>query len=77
MNSSPPPPSFTLPPLNSRGLLPVTPSPTPSPKDEIPGFKLSKDKGKGKAEEVGEDGGRISMYVKLFDGGFDISKYMY
>jgi Fanconi-associated nuclease 1 len=72
MNSSPPPPSFTLPPLTSKGRLPVTPSPTPSPTDEQAGFRLSRgDKGKGKAleqDDGSENVGRISMYVKLFDG---------
>ncbi|WVQ97668.1 hypothetical protein IAU59_004782 [Kwoniella sp. CBS 9459] len=73
MNSSPPPPSFTLPPL-SLGNFPITPSPTPSPGDEDVTFKLkspvkpSPRKGKGKDEaHVTEDEGRISMYVKLFD----------
>ncbi|KAK4689481.1 fanconi-associated nuclease 1, partial [Tremellales sp. Uapishka_1] len=85
MNSSPPPPSFTLPPLTSSGQFPITPSPTPSPGAEKDGldFKVkslsaveSPSKGKtreGKARvqhgthDIGEDGGRISMYVTLFD----------
>ncbi|OCF42115.1 fanconi-associated nuclease 1 [Kwoniella heveanensis CBS 569] len=75
MNSSPPPPSFTLPPLSS-GNFPLTPSPTPSPGDENASFKLkanspvkpSPRKGKDKEEaHVTEEEGRISMYVKLFD----------
>lgn len=65
MNSSPPLPSFTLPPLNARGQFPVTPSPTPSPSKEHDNlFSPRKNK---EAHDV-EDVGRISMYVKLFDG---------
>lgn len=65
MNSSPPLPSFTLPPLNARGQFPVTPSPTPSPTKEFDTlFSPRKNK---EAHDV-EDVGRISMYVKLFDG---------
>jgi hypothetical protein len=65
MNSSPPPPSFTLPPLNARGQFPITPSPTPSPDKEHDNlFSPRKNK---EAHDV-EDVGRISMYVKLFDG---------
>jgi len=69
MNSSPPPPSFTLPPLPSSGQFPITPSPTPSPTAEKPGLDL---KGKSKAREAHDDvdGGRVSMYVWLFDGEF-------
>ncbi|WWC58851.1 uncharacterized protein I303_101396 [Kwoniella dejecticola CBS 10117] len=80
MNSSPPPPSFTLPPLPSTGAFPLTPSPTPSPNAEHDGYDLTpKAKAhpgpvpgpsprKGKLEaHVSEDEGRISMYVKLFD----------
>ncbi|WVW82586.1 hypothetical protein I302_104597 [Kwoniella bestiolae CBS 10118] len=74
MNSSPPPPSFTLPPLPSTGNFPITPSPTPSPETEQDGYKLttkgaphpSPRKGRNEAH-VKEDEGRISMYVKLFD----------
>ncbi|WVF70226.1 hypothetical protein IAT40_005015 [Kwoniella sp. CBS 6097] len=73
MNSSPPPPSFTLPPLSS-GNFPITPSPTPSPGDENVTFnykspvKPSPRKGKAKDEvHITEEDGRISMYVKLFD----------
>ena len=74
MNSSPPPPSFTLPPLTSRGQLPVTPSPTPTPnEDGTFDFhdKSRRDKGKFKAREahdIDEIAGRISMYVRLFEG---------
>ncbi|WWC66149.1 uncharacterized protein I206_100049 [Kwoniella pini CBS 10737] len=74
MNSSPPPPSFTLPPLPSSGNFPITPSPTPSPDAERDGYDLTP---KAKVEpsprkrrseaHVSEDEGRISMYVKLFD----------
>ncbi|WWD17625.1 hypothetical protein CI109_102066 [Kwoniella shandongensis] len=79
MNSSPPPPSFTLPPLNSSGKFLLTPSPTPSPDETERQFQFGDGssqagpspsrKGKGKATEVyvKEDEGRISMYVKLFD----------
>ncbi|WWC86489.1 uncharacterized protein L201_001366 [Kwoniella dendrophila CBS 6074] len=76
MNSSPPPPSFTLPPLSSSGNFPITPSPTPSPDTEHNGYDLTpKAKAKpapsprkGRAEaHVKEEDGRISMYVKLFD----------
>jgi hypothetical protein len=62
MNSSPPLPSFTLPPLNARGQFPVTPSPTPSPSKELDNLRKNKE-----VHDV-EDVGRISMYVKLFDG---------
>ena len=73
MNSSPPPPSFTLPPLTSKGKLPVTPSPTPSPHEGTFDFRIKASKGKGKeraqdASEVEEDVGRVSMYVRLFEG---------
>ena len=63
MNSSPPPPSFTLPPLR----FPITPSPTPSPSAETPTVDV---KGKAKAREAHDDveGSRVSMYVRLFDG---------
>lgn len=65
MNSSPPPPSFTLPPLNSSGKFPITPSPTPSPDHERDNvFSPRKNKEAHNVEELG----RISMYVKLFDG---------
>ncbi|OCF54335.1 fanconi-associated nuclease 1 [Kwoniella mangroviensis CBS 10435] len=74
MNSSPPPPSFTLPPLPSSGNFPITPSPTPSPDTEQDGYKLTAKGGpgpsprKGKNEaHITEEEGRISMYVKLFD----------
>lgn len=74
MNSSPPPPSFTLPPLTSKGRLPITPSPTPTPNEDGT-FVFDKparlDKGKGKAKEVyevDEAQGRVSMYVRLFEG---------
>lgn len=74
MNSSPPPPSFTLPPLTSKGRLPITPSPTPTP-NEDGSFTFDRptrqDKGKGKATEVyevDEAQGRVSMYVRLFEG---------
>ncbi|KAK8866168.1 hypothetical protein IAR55_001319 [Kwoniella newhampshirensis] len=78
MNSSPPPPSFTLPPLNSSGKFLLTPSPTPSPDGTDKEFQLGdasragpspSRKAKGKAAEVHvkEEEGRISMYVKLFD----------
>ncbi|WRT64402.1 uncharacterized protein IL334_001334 [Kwoniella shivajii] len=80
MNSSPPPPSFTLPPLPSSGNFLLTPSPTPSPNTEQDGYDLTptqkgragpsprKEKGKGRSEaHVNEHEGRISMYVKLFD----------
>jgi hypothetical protein len=71
MNSSPPLPSFTLPPLNSAGQFPITPSPTPSPNKEEGGHDFST-KSKGKKAEVydEEDGGRISMYVRLFEGKY-------
>jgi Fanconi-associated nuclease 1 len=70
MNSSPPPPSFTLPPLNARGQFPITPSPTPSPNEELDNlFSPRKNK---EAHDV-EDVGRISMYVKLFDGESPLS----
>ena len=76
MNSSPPPPSFTLPPANAAGKIQITPSPSVSPTDEQPSFLLDAGpsnsvKGKGRAEEshnVDEDGGRVSMYVVLFEG---------
>ncbi|WVR06105.1 hypothetical protein IAU60_003135 [Kwoniella sp. DSM 27419] len=76
MNSSPPPPSFTLPPLGKSGAFPLTPSPTPSPDDENARFDLGTAKAsqpsprrvKGRTEaHVSEEDGRISMYVKLFD----------
>jgi Fanconi-associated nuclease 1 len=69
MNSSPPPPSFTLPPLTSAGRLPVTPD------DSLEGYEGAKDhvvaksKGKQRAEAIDDgDEVRISMYVRLFDG---------
>jgi len=65
MNSSPPLPSFTLPPLNARGQFPVTPSPTPSPSKELDNLFSPR---KNKEVHDVEDVGRISMYVKLFDG---------
>jgi len=65
MNSSPPLPSFTLPPLNARGQFPVTPSPTPSPDKEHDNLFSPR---KNKEVHDVEDVGRISMYVKLFDG---------
>ncbi|ORX37453.1 hypothetical protein BD324DRAFT_626275 [Kockovaella imperatae] len=81
MNSSPPPPSFNLPPLTLNGRLPITPSPTESPNEEFEAYDFTKasssggggggsNKGKGKAREVHdttEDGGRVSMYVQLFE----------
>ena len=78
MNSSPPPPSFSQPPLTSKGQLPITPSPTESPTDEAAsefnfGAKSKADKGKARAREtydIAEDGGRVSMYVQLFEGEF-------
>jgi len=74
MNSSPPPPSFTLPPLTFKGQLPVTPSPTPTPTEHGPfdfGAQNAHGKGKRKTVEVHDvedDIGRVSMYVKLFEG---------
>lgn len=72
MNSSPPRPSFTLPQLNSSGQFPITPSPTPSPKEEKDESRLGLTPGKNGEEryEVAEDGGRVSMYVRLFEGEF-------
>lgn len=74
MNSSPPPPSFTLPPLTFKGLLPVTPSPTPTPTehgafdfDTASARKLGKRRAV-EVHDVEEDIGRVSMYVKLFEG---------
>ena len=69
MNSSPPPPSFTLPPLKSGGQYPITPDESPSSEQEGKDY-VSVSKGKGKAKEVHveEDDVRMSMYVKLFDG---------
>lgn len=69
MNSSPPLPSFTLPPLNSAGQFPITPSPTPSPDKEHAGHDFQS-RSKSKKLELAEDeaGGRISMYVRLFEG---------
>jgi Fanconi-associated nuclease 1 len=72
MNSSPPPPSFTLPPLRSNGQYPVTPeeSPDGSSGDKDAGDYVSvKDKGKGKAEDAEVEASvRVSMYVRLFEG---------
>jgi Fanconi-associated nuclease 1 len=69
MNSSPPPPSFTLPPLNSSGQFPVTPpgSHSPSPSAEGSKNRAGKNVNHGDASE---DGGRVSMYVKLFEGEY-------
>ena len=74
MNWSPPPPSFTLPPLRSSGRLPVTPSPTPSPNEKA-GFDLSRGGANrdDAAQDVDKDDnvgtfGRVSMYVQLFEG---------
>ena len=70
MNSSPPPPSFTLPPLTSAGTFPITPSPTPSPTDKAD-FRLGNAPKANKVKHVVEgDGERVSMYVKLFDGAW-------
>ncbi|KAL7418557.1 hypothetical protein Q5752_007015 [Cryptotrichosporon argae] len=69
MNSSPPAPSITLPPLPSSGHY-ATPSPTPSDSEAEPVAGLGLAKGKGKAtadHDDDENHGRISMYVKLFD----------
>lgn len=84
MNSSPPPPSFTVPPLTSAGKLPVSPdgSPGESTSSDYVGVKSKgNDKGKGKGKgrqeaviamdvDVDEDADqvRISMYVRLFQG---------
>lgn len=73
--NSPPPPSFTLPPLKSNGQYPVTPDDSPNvdesgdvAKDYISAKVRSK--GKERAVEVGEavPEVRISMYVRLFEG---------
>lgn len=74
MNSSPPPPSFTLPPLTFKGQLPVTPSPTPTPTEQGQfDFDTESPRNKGKRKtvevhDVEENVGRVSMYVKLFEG---------
>jgi hypothetical protein len=81
MNSSPPPPSFTLPPLNFKGQLPVTPSPTPTPTEHGPfdfDVQSARSKGKRKVTEVHDveqNIGRVSMYVKLFEGKFHRDLY--
>ncbi|ORY23374.1 hypothetical protein BCR39DRAFT_583419 [Naematelia encephala] len=65
MNSSPPPPSFTLPPLNSSGQFPITPSPSPtSEKDGLPFGSASQE-----TQVEGGTEGRVSMYVRLFEDG--------
>lgn len=77
-HSSPPPPSFHLPPLNSSGHLPLTPSPTPSPTEEHDARLGSASTLKGKRKEIHVDAdgndpaGRVSMYVRLFDGMFGV-----
>lgn len=74
MNSSPPPPSFTLPPIRSNGQYPVTPDDSPSgsnnngeAKDYV-SVKLDKRNGKAKAIDDVEASVRVSMYVRLFEG---------
>ena len=74
MNSSPPPPSFTLPPLQSNGQYPVTPEEPPNGShdgDQAKDYVSAKrDKGKGKAvvhEDIQAEV-RVSMYVRLFEG---------
>ena len=75
MNSSPPPPSFTLPPLRSNGQYPVTPEDSPDGgqrgKEADDYVSVKKDKGKRRAtpDEV-EASVRISMYVRLFEGEY-------
>ena len=68
MNSSPPPPSFTLPPLNSAGQFPITPDDSPASRDGADDYLSAKYTGKARAVAVDEDEVRMSMYVKLFDG---------
>lgn len=69
MNSSPPPPSFTLPPLNSAGQFPITPDDSPSSDRGADGAKdyLSAGQG-GKGTAPHHHEVRLSMYVRLFDG---------
>ncbi len=76
MNSSPPAPSYTLPPLTSKGVLPVTPSPTPSPGDDKVEFDFgdqnlgtpSKNE-KGKSREKGIKAASQGTHDIAEDGG--------
>ena len=70
MNSSPPPPSFTLPPLNSSGKFPIAPDESPGSENLAKDYLSAKRLGKEKAVECEGDEVRMSMYVKLFDGEF-------
>lgn len=82
--NSPPPPSFTLPPLKSNGQYPVTPDDSPNADESAEGAKdyvSAKAKGKGKstapsgwADDVQPEA-RISMYVRLFEGEFSSLHY--
>lgn len=67
--NSPPPPSFTVPTLSSKGQYPVTPEESPTGNEEGKDYVSAKSKGKEKAsvEDV-EVEGRVSMYVRLFEG---------
>lgn len=73
--NSPPPPSFTLPPLKSNGQYPVTPDDSPNADDTgdvAKDYLSAKSRGKGKerAMEIDEvvPEVRVSMYVRLFEG---------
>lgn len=66
--NSPPPPSFTLPPLKSNGQYPVTPDDSPNAEGEAKDYVSARAKGKERAIEDVVPSVRISMYVRLFEG---------